>query len=56
MKTKYPVIKDEEVKFSFNTKAKILYRFRVEAAKRGMSTGKLIGLLINSYVNSLDNE
>lgn len=56
MKKDYPVIKDGDTRFSFLTEAKILYRFRIEAARRGMSTGKLIGLLIKSYVNSLDNE
>lgn len=55
MKNKYPVVGEEEKKFSFNVKAKVLHQFRIEAAKRGMSTGKLIGMLITSYINSLDN-
>ena len=55
MKNKYPTIKPEDNKtFSFVTKADTLYRFRIEAAKRGMSTGKLIGFLIESYINSID--
>lgn len=54
-KTNYPTIKPEDNKtFSFVTNAKTLYRFRIEAAKRGMSTGKLIGLLIESYINSIE--
>lgn len=55
MKNEYPVVGEEEKKFSFNVRANVLHQFRVEAAKRGMSTGKLIGMLITSYVNSIDN-
>ena len=56
MKKDYPMIpEDKQARFNFITDAKTLYRFRVEAAKRGMSTGKLIGLLIKSYVNSLED-
>ena len=55
-KNKYPKIAEDKLaRFNFITEAKVLYRFKVEAAKRGMSTGKLIGLLIKSYVNSLED-
>lgn len=54
MKKKYPIIKeDEDKRFNFIAKAGVLYRFRIEAAKRGMGTGKLIGMLMESYVNSI---
>ena len=55
LKPKYPIIKeDEDKRFNFVAKAGVIYRFRIEAAKRGMSAGKLIGLLMESYVNSIE--
>ena len=56
MKKQYPKInEDDDKRFNFIGKAGIIYRFKIEAAKRGMSAGKLLGLIMESYVNSLDN-